>query len=222
MGGSLRMSLRTDQIRSLRLRTGLCNNWASLWMLLRSLGSVHWSNHSRVLGQPRIRNSSCRRLRSRGVKWRRQWTIRRNCLRAALIDAEKLRSVLTRLTRMHCLRIERRHVSFPRCLQFCCGGPRRNTTMATVIADAVVVVVVDRHIVNRDVVHVDVLHDCRVYVRDRPVVVEVVVVPVSTVVTPAHVTVTVIDTAVVADVRPPVATVPPIVAMHPTPITRSP
>lgn len=70
--------------------------------------------------------------------------------------------------------------------------------------------------------NVNVPDDRRIHIRDRPVVEEVVVVPVSAIVTPAHIAMPVIDAAVIADVRSPIAMVPAEAAIHPSPITGSP
>ncbi len=151
------------------------------------------------------------------MKRRRQRTIHRNRLRLAVIDVEELRTILSRLPRVHCLRRQWRQVPFTRRLQLRWSGTRFNAAVAASIADAVIVVIVDGH-----VVHVDIPYDRRVYIRDRAVVIEIVVVPVATVIATANISMPIVDAAVVADMRSPVAVIPAVTIVHPAPVAGCP
>ena len=65
---------------------------------------------------------------------------------------------------------------------------------------------------------IDIFNYGGIYVRDRPVVVEVVVVPIAAVVAVTHITVAIVDAAVIADVRTPIAMIPAIVGIGPAPV----
>ena len=117
----LRMNLRSDQIRMLRLRLRLRphsthSSGPRPRVLVRNLGPIYGAIERVVLHEPRICHSPNRRLRRRSMKRRIQWTIHRHRLRPSVVNIKELRPVLTGLTRMQCLRRQRRQVALLRCL----------------------------------------------------------------------------------------------------------
>ena len=99
--------------------------------------------------------------------------------------------------------------------QFLRRRPRVDSTTPTVITGAAAVIVRHR-------IFVDIVNDRSVYIRDRGVVVNTVVVPVRALIAATRISEAVVNAAIVADVRTPIARVPMVIAIIETPIRRRP
>ena len=174
---------------------------------------IYWARSWRCILRGTYRGS--RRARGWSPVLRRKRPIDHQRRRPALTSGcNKLRAIGRGFTRMLDLRV---HGWSPRIVHHGCflrSGSGINAAAATVITGANAIIL--------DRIVVDVMNAGSVYVRDRRVVVDAIVVPVGAVIAAARVAIAVVDAAVVSHVTAPVAGMPEITSVVISPPRRRP